>query len=289
MAPRGPAGMPSSPSGGGLLERLPRTTAELPIPVNVARHVAKPVLRALEHVGRLGLMALELLRAVPEWRIWLPRAVEQCWHVGVGSLAIVVMTAAFAGGVTALQAGYQFTGTVPLYIVGSLVAESIILELGPVLTGLLLAGRIGARYAAELGTMRVTEQIDALESLGRNPASHLLLPRVIAGLTMVPALVILANAVGVGAGWLAAKQSVGITNADFIYGTRAYFRSFDLWYSLLKALAFGAVVTIIPCYVGFTAKEGAEGVGRATTAAVVMSCVFILLLDLVLARLLLPA
>ena len=257
--------------------------------MNAARGVAKPVLRALEHVGRLGMMMLELLRALPEWRVWLPRTVEQCRQVGVGSLGIILMTAAFAGGVTALQAGYQFTGSVPLYIVGSLVTESIILELGPVLTGLLLAGRIGARYAAELGSMRVTEQIDALESLGRNPASHLLLPRVVAGLVAVPALVVFADATGVASGWIAAKQSIGITNADFIYGTRAFFRSFDLWYSVLKALAFGAVVTIIPCYVGFTAKEGAEGVGRATTAAVVMSCVFILLLDLVLAKLLLPA
>lgn len=271
------------------MNRLPRTTAELPIPVNAARSVAKPVLRTLEHVGRFGMLLLELLRAVPEWRIWLPRTVEQCRHVGVGSIGIVLMTAAFAGGVTALQAGYQFTYTVPLYIVGSLVAESIILELGPVLTGLLLAGRIGARYAAELGTMRVTEQIDALESLGRNPASHLLLPRVLAGITMVPALVILANATGVLAGWFAAKSSIGITNADFIYGTRAFFRTFDLWYSMFKAVAFGAVVTVIPCYVGFTAKEGAEGVGRATTTAVVLACVFILLLDLVLAQILLPS
>ena len=271
------------------MDRLPRTTAELPIPVNAARIVAKPVLLALRHVGRIGMLLLELARALPEWRIWLPRTVEQTMAVGNGSLGIVLLTAAFAGGVTALQAGYQFTYNVPLYIVGSLVAESIILELGPVLTGLLLAGRNGARYAAELGTMRVTEQIDALESLGRNPASHLLLPRVLAGMVALPALVIFADATGVLAGWLAAKQSVGITNADFVYGTRAFFRPFDLWYSLLKALAFGAVLTVIPCYVGFTAKEGAEGVGRATTTAVVMSCVFILLLDLVLAKLLLPA
>jgi len=270
------------------VERIPRTTAELPIPVNAARGVAKPVLLAVRHVGRLGMMLLEMFRALPEWRVWLPRAVEQCYHVGWGSVGIVLLVSAFAGGVTAIQAGYQFTGSVPLYIVGSLVTESIILELGPVLTGLLLAGRVGARYAAELGTMRVTEQIDALESLGRNPASHLLLPRVVAGIVAVPALVALADLTGVLTGWLAARGSLGITNADFIYGSRAYFRPFDLWYSMLKALAFGVVVTVIPCYVGITTKEGAEGVGRATTTAVVMACVFILLLDLLLAKLLLP-
>ena len=255
------------------MERIPRTTAELPIPVNAARSVAKPVLGALRHVGRVGMMLLEMARALPEWRIWLPRTLEQCRIVGTGSLGIVVLTSVFAGGVTAVQAGYQFTGSIPLYLVGSIVAESIILELGPVLTGLLLAGRVGARYAAELGTMRVTEQIDALESLGRNPASHLLLPRVLAGILMVPALVVFADATGLVAGWLAAKQSLHITDADFIYGTRYNFRPFDLWYSGIKAVAFGAVITIVPCYVGYSAKEGAEGVGRATTTAVVVSCV----------------
>ena len=270
------------------VERIPRTTAELPIPVNAARSVAKPVIGALRHVGRLGMMLLELARALPEWRIWLPRTVEQCRVVGTGSLGIVVLTSVFAGGVTALQAGYQFTGSIPLYLVGSIVAESIILELGPVLTGLLLAGRVGARYAAELGTMRVTEQIDALESLGRNPASHLLLPRVLAGILMVPALVIFADATGLVSGWLASKQSLHITDADFIYGARYNFRAFDVWYSAIKGVVFGAVITTVPCYVGYSAKEGAEGVGRATTTAVVLACVFLLVLDFVLAKVLLP-
>ncbi len=263
------------------------TTSELPIPVNAARLVARPMLGALEQVGRFGMMVLELFRALPEWRAWLPRTMEQCQHVGYGSLFIVMLTSAFAGAVASFQAGYQFTGNIPVYVVGAIVSESIILELGPVMTGLLLAGRIGARYAAELGTMRVTEQVDALESLGRNPASHLLLPRVLAGMVMLPALVVVADATGVVAGWIAAKTSIHITDSDFVYGTQRFFRSFDLWYSVIKAEAFGIVVTLIPCYVGFEAKEGAEGVGRATTAAVVASCVLILLLDMVLAKLLL--
>jgi phospholipid/cholesterol/gamma-HCH transport system permease protein len=263
------------------------TTSELPVAVNAARLVARPVLGTLGSVGRFGMMVLEMIRALPEWRAWLPRTVQQCQQVGYGSLFIVVLTAGFAGAVASLQAGYQFTGSFPVYMLGAVISESIILELGPVLTGLLLAGRIGARYAAELGTMRVTEQVDALESLGRNPASHLLLPRVLAGLVMVPALVVAADATGVVAGWLVAKSSIHITNSDFIYGTQRFFRTFDLWYSVIKAEAFGAVVTMIPCFVGFEAKEGAEGVGRATTSAVVLSCVLILLLDMLLAKLLL--
>jgi phospholipid/cholesterol/gamma-HCH transport system permease protein len=230
----------------------------------------------------------ELFRALPEWRQWLPNAVAQCFSVGFGSMFIVLLTAGFAGAVTSLQAGYQFTGSVPLYVMGGVVTESIILELGPVLSGLILAGRIGARYAAELGTMRVTEQIDALEALGRNPASYLLLPRVMAGILMVPALVMMANLMGLLSGYVAAKSALGITTADFVFGTRYFFKSFDLWYSLIKAEVFGLVVTLIPCYVGFTTTSGAEGVGRAATTAVVISSVGILLLDTVLAKLLLP-
>jgi phospholipid/cholesterol/gamma-HCH transport system permease protein len=270
------------------MEPTVTTTAELPAAIRVPRAVARPVLDMLSHVGRFGNLLLELVRALPEWRQWVPRAFEQCQNVGYGSLFIVLLTAGFAGAVTSLQAGYQFTGSVPLYVMGAVVTESIILELGPVLTALILAGRIGARYAAELGTMRVTEQIDALEALGRNPVSHLLLPRIMAGILMVPALVMLANVTGLLAGWWAAKSSLGITNADFVYGTRYFFRTFDLWYSLIKAEAFGIVVTLIPAYVGFTADQGAEGVGRATTTAVVLASVSILILDTVLAKLLLP-
>jgi phospholipid/cholesterol/gamma-HCH transport system permease protein len=271
-----------------LPERTLPAGDSLPVVVRVPRDIGRPVVRLLEHVGRLGMMVAELARALPEWRVWVPRTVDQCLHVGFGSLGIVLLVSAFAGMVTAIQAGYQFSGNVPLYVTGAVVTESIILELGPVMTALILAGRIGARYAASLGTMRVTEQIDALESLGRNPASHLLLPRVLAGLLMMPALVALADAVGIGAGWLAAKQAVGISNAEFTYGARYFFRGFDLWYSIVKAEVFGAVVTVIPCYVGFTAEQGAEGVGRAATRAVVSASVLILLLDWLLARVLLP-
>ena len=144
----------------------------------------------------------------------------EAWNIGVGSLFIVLLISGFAGAVTALQAGYQFTGTIPIYYLAGVIVESIVLELGPVLTGLILAGRIGARYAAELGTMRVTEQIDALESLGRSPASHLIIPRVLAGLIMIPVLTILADVMGIGAGWFSMKLVLPITDADFAYGAR---------------------------------------------------------------------
>jgi phospholipid/cholesterol/gamma-HCH transport system permease protein len=245
------------------------------------------VLDGFSHVGRLSYFVLEGMRGLAEVRIWWPRMMVEAWNIGAGSLFIVMLISAFAGAVTALQTGYQFTGSIPYYVVGTLVTSSIILELGPVLTALILAGRIGARYAAELGTMRVTEQIDALESLGRSPASHLVVPRVLAGLIMIPALTVLANLSGVVSGWLSVKAVLPVTDADFIYGAQYYWRPWDAYYSIIKAFFFAGSITVIACYMGYYTQQGAEGVGRSTTTAVVTSSVLILVLDTVLTRLLL--
>src|SRR6058998_4048376 len=255
--------------------------------LDLRRYAGRWSLRSASHAGRFFFMLLDLVRGILEWRVWLPRTIQQTMAVGYGSLFIVLLVAGFAGAVTSLQAGYQFTGQLPLYVAGGIISESMILELGPVLTGLILAGRIGARYAAELGSMRVTEQIDALESLGRSPVTHLLLPRILAGLIVIPALVMFANITGFLSGWIAAKSSIGITNADFIYGARYFFRPFDLWYSMIKAVFFAGAVTMIPCYIGYNTQQGAEGVGRSTTVAVVASSVTILFLDTLLAKVLL--
>jgi phospholipid/cholesterol/gamma-HCH transport system permease protein len=257
------------------------------VTLDLRRLAGRWFLRAASHVGRLTYHLVDLARGLVEWRIYLPRTFEQAQVVGYGSLFIVLLVAGFAGAVTSLQTGYQFTGTLPLYYAGAVISESMILELGPVLTGLILAGRIGARYAAELGTMRVTEQIDALESLGRSPISHLLLPRVLAGILVIPPLVMAANATGIVVGFFTAKSSLGLTYADFEYGARYFFKPLDLWYSLIKSYAFAAAVTVIPCYIGYHTQQGAEGVGRATTQAVVAASVTILLLDTILTKLIL--
>jgi len=253
------------------------------------RFTGRLVLGALAHVGRLSLMVAELFRGLAEWRIWLPRTITEAANVGTGSLFIVLLIAAFAGTVTALQAGYQWQTSLPVWVLGSLITETIVLELGPVLIGLVLAGRIGARYAAELGTMRVTEQIDALESLGRSPASHLIIPRVLASMIVLPILVVVADVVAVGAGWISVKQVLPVTDWDFSFGAQYYWRPFDGWYSLIKALAFGWAIGLVSCYMGFNAQQGAEGVGKSTTAAVVSSSVVILLLNTLLAKILLTS
>src|SRR3989441_6275629 len=238
-------------------------------------------------VGRFSFLIADMFRGLAEWRVWVPRTLEQATAVGYGSLFIVLLVAGFAGAVTSLQTGYQFTGTLPLFYAGAVISESMILELGPALTALMLAGRIGARYAAELVTMRVTEQIDALESLGRSAITHLLLPRVIAGIMVIPALTMFADATGITVGYLTAKGSLGLTYADFEYGARYFFRPLDLWYSLIKSYCFAGAVTLIPCYIGYNTQQGAEGVGRATTTAVVSAAVTILLLHALTPQLLL--
>jgi phospholipid/cholesterol/gamma-HCH transport system permease protein len=257
------------------------------VAVDIRRPLGRAVLGALAHVGRLSLLVAEIVRGLADWRVWVPRTIAEMYNIGLGSLPIVLLVAGFAGAVTALQTGYQFTGNIPYYVAGSLIVESVVLELGPVLTGLILAGRIGARYAAELGTMRVTEQIDALETLGRSPASHLVIPRVLAGIIMIPILTIVANVTGIFSGWVAVKSVLPVTDADFTYGARVFWHPFDAWYSIIKGFAFAVCITVISCYQGFSTEQGAEGVGKSTTGAVVASCVMILLLDTVLARLLL--
>ncbi|MGH7700277.1 MAG: MlaE family ABC transporter permease [Gemmatimonadales bacterium] len=257
------------------------------VTLDLRRLVGRWTLRTAGHVGRFAFLVADLFRALSEWRVYLPRTLQQTNDIGYGSLFIVLLVAGFAGAVTSLQTGYQFTGQLPLYVAGGIIVESMILELGPVLTGLILAGRIGARYAAELGTMRVTEQIDALESLGRSPVSHLLLPRIVAGIIAIPALVMAANATGILVGYLTATSSLGLSYADFEFGARYFFKPLDLWYSLIKSYAFALAVTVIPCYIGYHTQQGAEGVGRSTTQAVVAACVTILLLDTVLTKLIL--
>jgi len=203
----------------------------------------------------------------------------QMRRLGVDSMPIGTFIAVFTGIVLSLLASYSFTGAVPLYFVGTLVEKTITLELAPVLTGLALAGRVGANIAAELGTMRVTEQIDALETLGYDPHSYLVVPRLLAGTVMFPVVVAAAILIGVSSGWFASVTLLDLTSTDFVKGLRLFFSAFDVRYGLVKSASFGFVVTLIGCIRGLRAEGGAQGVGRAATSAVVYSAVMILVLD----------
>jgi phospholipid/cholesterol/gamma-HCH transport system permease protein len=230
-------------------------------------------------VGSWGGLVIDAARALRWVQIWAPLTLRQMTRVGVDSVPIALFIAAFTGIVLALQASYTFTGAIPLYFVGVLVGKTMMLELGPVLTGLALSGRVGANISAEIGTMRVTEQIDALETLAYPPVAYLVVPRVIAGTIMFPLVTALAIAMGIVAGWITSIQLLELSTPEFVSGLKLFFLPFDVSYALIKSTSFGFVVTSIGCHFGFNTRGGAEGVGRSTTGAVVASSMVILVLD----------
>ena len=236
---------------------------------------------SLVGVGEISRYVGGTCAALRDVRSWAPQTFEQAWRLGIWSLPLATFIAAFTGIVLALLASYSFTGAVPLYFVGTLVEKTITLELAPVLTGLALAGRVGANIAAEVGTMRITEQIDALETLGYDPLSFLVVPRVIAGTVMFPIVVAAAMIVGVATGWLASVGFLHLSTPEFIKGLRLFFQSFDVVYGLVKSASFGLVVTLVGARRGLATQGGAVGVGKAATSAVVYSAVLILVLDAV--------
>jgi phospholipid/cholesterol/gamma-HCH transport system permease protein len=245
----------------------------------VIKRIGRRTVEAIERVGRAGQFVAATGRAVPDVGTWGRLTLVQMRRVGVDSLPVALFIAAFTGVVLALQAAYTFTGAVPLYFVGTLVGKSMMLELGPVLVGLALAGRVGASMAAELGTMRVTEQVDALETLAFDPQSFLVIPRVFAGTTMFPLVVALAIVVGIATGWLTSLALLGLSTPEFIKGLKQFYEFKDTWFGLLKSASFGFTITMVGCVAGLSTRGGAEGVGRSTTQAVVYAAILILMLD----------
>ena len=231
------------------------------------------------HAGEMGILLARSGRALVRLRVSFRSVLTQVYVMGVQSIPIVIVAAVLAGIVTSQQGGYQFQGAVPLYILGSVVTSSVVLELGPVLTAIVLVGRVGARITAEVGTMRVSEQLDAYYTVGRDPVVVLAVPRILAGILVVPALTAIANVVGILAGMEAARLSVGLGHSSFIYGARLFWEDWNLVYSLGKGVAFGFAIPLIAVHMGFRTSGGAAGVGRSTTASVMFMTVTILVLD----------
>lgn len=241
--------------------------------------IAAQVASGLRALGRFGHFAADTAAGARDVGTWFGLTLIQMRRIGVNSLPIGLFIAAFTGVVLALQSSYTFTGAVPLYFVGTLVGKTVMLELAPVLTGLALSGRVGANIAAELGTMRVTEQVDALETLAYDPFSYLVVPRVVAATLMFPVVVAMAMAVGVVSGWLTAINLLDLSTVEFVKGLQLFYQFKDVWFGLVKSLSFGLAVSLIGCAKGLSVRGGAEGVGRAATDAVVLSAEMILVLD----------
>lgn len=211
---------------------------------------------------------------------------DQLVRVGVDSVPVVLLTTLFTGAVMALQTFNGFARFHAEAYVGSVVAISMLRELAPVLSGLMVTGRAGSAMAAELGTMRVTEQIDALVSLATDPVQYLFVPRVLAGIIVLPMLVVLGNAMGIGGGYLVAVKILGANPVIYMDNTFQYLRMNDLWSGLIKAAFFGGLLSLIGCQRGFDTEGGAEGVGRSTTTAVVIGSLAILVSDFFLTKVL---
>lgn len=271
----------------------PRPTSSFPVPQRAAilffRRVARITIAIFSEVGWRVHFLSEIMRAVKEPRTWLPLTITQMKNIGVDSLPLAGIVAAFIGAVTAYQTVYQLFPGVQLSAVGWIVRQSVVLELGPLLTALVLAGRVGARMTAEIGTMRVTEQIDALETLAYDPIAYLVVPRTVAGLTMVPMLTILSIAIGIVFGGLTVIVATKVRLTDYTAGLHLTFIPFQIYYALIKATLFGTSIALICSYEGYVTETGAEGVGRSTARAVVISSVVILLLDALTALYLAPA
>jgi phospholipid/cholesterol/gamma-HCH transport system permease protein len=258
-----------------------RTANGLGTPVTM---VGNALIDAAAGAGHFAMFTLALAREFVPGLRYGRLIVDQARFIGVGSLPLVVLTSVFVGGVAALQAAYQFQGSVPLIYVGTVITKSVFIELGPVLTALVVGSRVGSSFAAEIGTMRVTEQIDALETLAIRPVRFLAVPRLVAAFFMLPAVTVLADLIAVLGGMGVAVTRVGIHPSTFVRGMRLLFEASDIYGGLLKSFVFGIIIAVMGTYYGFQTSGGAEGVGVATTRAVVASCVLVLVADYFLAE-----
>ena len=243
-----------------------------------SKHVSERVADSLEELGRITLLAREAVASLFRLRVVWRDLLYQIYFMGVKSQSVVLITGAFTGMVLCAQTYFQFHKVKMDTATLAVVSVSMCSELGPVLTGLMVAGRVGAAIAAEIGTMRVTEQIDALRTLATHPVDYLVVPRLVAGLFALPLLTAEAMGVGIGAGYL-----VGVfygIDATYLWDNMLrYTGSIDVVIGLTKAFFYGGIVALIGCYKGMYCGEGAEGVGRATTEAVVYSSITILIVN----------
>jgi phospholipid/cholesterol/gamma-HCH transport system permease protein len=251
----------------------------------VLQPLGRAFLSGLETMGRLTLFTARAVYYAVQppyyWRLLLRQMVE----IGYYSLPVVGLTAIFTGMVLALQSYTGFTRFNAEAAIPNVVVLSMTRELGPVLAGLMVAGRIGAAIAAEIGTMRVTEQIDALTTLSTNPLKYLVAPRLVAGLLMLPLLVAVADLIGVFGGYIVSIYKLGFNPATYIKNTVDFVEFLDVVSGLVKAAVYGFLVTLMGCYHGYHSKGGAQGVGAATTNAVVSASILILIFNYIITEL----
>jgi len=242
----------------------------------------------LKDLGRYWLFIASIFRRPEKWAVYRSRIADEMVSIGITSIGIVTLISVFMGAVITIQTVYNLVNPlVPLYVVGLVVRDSMIIEFSPTIIMLVLAGKVGSSIASEIGTMRVTEQIDALEIMGINSTGYLVLPKMIAAIFITPFLVLISMFVGVFGGWVAGELSGVIPSAEYIRGIQYQFLPFNVTFAMIKTVVFAYLVTSISTYQGFYTDGGALEVGKASTRAVVHSSVLILIFDYILTQLIL--
>lgn len=240
------------------------------------------------YFGEYILLLKNVFRKPEKWKIYLKEIFHEMSEIGIGSLGLIVIISTFIGAVMTMQIAFQLVSDlIPTSVIGQINRDSNILELGPTISALVLMGKVGSAISSQIGSMRVTEQIDALEIMGINAAGYLILPKVLAGLIMVPALVIVAISCALVGGLLGGSLSGAVTADDYIMGIRGGFNGFTIAVALVKATVFGFIITTVPAYKGFFVRGGALEVGQAGTRAVVIGCIAILACDYIITALML--
>src|ERR1035438_4500367 len=245
-------------------------------------------MRLFYGIGKYVLLMKRVLTRPQKRKIFRQQLFTEFQGLGIDSLGIVVFISIFMGAVVALQTAYNIDNPlIPLSMVGFTVRQSVILEFAPTIISLILAGKVGSRIASEIGTMRVTEQIDAFEIMGVNSANYLIFPKMVAALLIFPILIIISMWMGMLGGWLAMVLSSLVTTHDYVYGLRVDFAGYTIFYALAKTVVFAFIISTVSAFFGYETEGGALEVGQASTKAVVYSSILIILFNLVLTKLLL--
>lgn len=240
------------------------------------------------NIGRYFIFLRNVFAKPEKWRIYYERTVDECYHIGIGSLAIVSIMSVFIGAVITLQTSYNIDSPwIPLYTVGFTARQSIILEFSPTIISLILAGIVGSKISSEIGSMRISQQIDALDIMGVNSAGYLVLPKIIGAIIMFPFLIIISMFLGLVGGWVFGQLTGQVTSYEYIYGVQYWFDPYSIKYALTKTLAFAFLITSIASFYGYFTSGGSVEVGQSSTRAVVVSSIFILITNYLLTQLLL--
>lgn len=240
------------------------------------------------YFGEYLLLLKKVFKKPEKWSIYRREVFHEMEEIGIGSLGLIVIISTFIGAVMTMQIAFQLVSDlIPTSVIGQINRDSNILELGPTISALVLMGKVGSAISSQIGSMRVTEQIDALEIMGINAPGYLILPKILAGVIMVPVLVIIAIFCAIVGGLVGGALSGAVTAPDYILGIRDNFNGFTVWVAMVKAFMFGFIITSVPAYKGFYVRGGALEVGQAGTRAVVVGCISILAMDYIITALML--